>query len=190
MKIIKIEWATQKRKDEFGYKSNPSKELSWSRDWEYPWVKEQLKDINMIDILDVGATPDGHLKYILEKKNDCTVTKIDVDDLDDVDIVGSIRDRSLIKNEYDIVMSISTIEHDEDALDCIKAMLEACKDCGKVILTMDVSVNDSYSIQINKFKKIAEFLGVDGNIPDDVLKSEDCCAYPGLRVVGLVIEKK
>ena len=195
MKLLKYCWAKNTdylNKDLFSSEIPP--ELKWSRQWEYPWVKQQLKDLNDISILDVGKTPQGYMDYIVENKI-ISVTTNDIGQHGDVnaDIVGDIKDRKLFKKNYDVILSISTIEHDENPLECIKSMLSYLKNDGLLILTMDFCDGNDYSIQRDKLNDIMKFFNIDNwyeeSKEESVIKSEDICKYKNLRVVGLVIQK-
>lgn len=195
MKILKYCWAKNSDYLEKSlFPNNFPAELKWSRQWEYPWVKEQLKELNNISILDVGKTPDGYMNYIVKNKI-ISITTNDIGQHGDVNanIIGDIKNRNLFKNKYDVVLSISTIEHDENPLECIKSMLSYLKEKGLLILTMDFCDGNNYTIQRDKLNEIMEFLNIENwyedSKQDNIIKSEDICVYENLRVVGLVIQK-
>lgn len=203
MKIVKQSWA--KKSDLENYKDlnrklgyfEPSyqKELSWSRQWEYGWVREFLLTLpKESSLLDIGVTPATRFNVLMEGLESFIVHTCDI--YDHKNIVNftkcNIGDSTYKDEQFDNVMSISSIEHDADPVKCLKEMFRITKTGGHVILTIDYGGgNTAWPITTKALMGITEFLGIKGFIsyPQDIIKSEDFSTIGGIRVLGLIIQK-
>jgi len=201
MKIIAQSWAKTSDlpkyiflNEKLGY-TDPKydKCLYWSRQWEYGWIREILQKISKNQsLLDVGVTPNTRMKCLLENL-DFDLHSCDIYDHRDFKNFTkcNIKENPYQDESFDNVMSISTIEHDDDPLACLKGMIRITKGGGLIILTLDYGEFGGWPIQKDKLLKFLEFLGIKSlpPYPQDLIKSEDYCSINGIRVLGLILQK-
>jgi len=201
MELIKKGWANktdlklyEKINEKLGYNSKDYNNcLSWSRQWEYGWVKEFLDKLpNDLSLLDVGVTPEERMNVLLENKKfiiySCDLNKVKGNG---IFTECNIKNNPYKTEQFDIVMSISTIEHDKEPIKCLKEMIRILKFNGYLIITIDYGLEGGWPLSDKNFR---EFLSVVNlkfeNMPIDIIKSEEICNVSGkLRVYGFIIKK-
>lgn len=184
---------------------------NWSRIWEYPYVYYQLckfyrkvKKLDSPKVLDFGSgvtffpfsvaklgyevmcadidpTCERDLKNAINVI-DCSPGRVDVQ---------LVREEMLPfeKNEFDIIYSISVIEHIKFFEPIIDEFVRILKPMGFLILTIDLDIRgDShltigeYNLLINKIKKYFDFVYPERTIhPADILTS--CNSPYGFRAL-------
>lgn len=199
VRVEKIVWANdddlprfEELNKKLGYRDkNTINTIMWSRQWEYGFAKEYLDKLpKNPKILDVGITSLDKFKHFL--REDFKVTTCDLLSTDKY--VGEfvkcdIKDNPFDDDSFDCVLCISTIEHDDDPLSCVREMWRVLKPGGVLILTIDHAVNDG-KIQIAGLTKIIEFFNKKvPPIPPNAILSEKYCQWNGLRVIGVIAYK-
>lgn len=199
-KFVECCWANKKDLESFsefnkviGFDSSEyPKHLMWSRQWEYAWVKQFLENVEGKDIklLDVGSTPSTIMEHLVDPS-------WIVDCCDVIDAKGygkftrcDIKNSPYIKQSFNVVMSISTIEHDSDPVKCVREMMELVKKDGYVVLTLDHDKSGAYKLSRSELVRLCNFVNVRvPNEPENIIKSEEICNYNGLRVLGLILKR-
>lgn len=151
-----------------------------TRRMEYPWVYMKLSPLSKDEIiLDVGAGKTlfplliaQRVKEIYTIDNDIESVdylkkKVQMTDLKNITIdLGDAKNIQFSSNFFDKVYSISTIEHilKEDAIHVIDELLRITKNGGKVIITMDVMLEDfDKQIDLNHLYMIAAHYNISIN---------------------------
>lgn len=151
----------------------------WSRQFEYPYVAQQIDQIIQslgtapVRILDAGSGITFFPYYLAEKYPNASVLCCDVDDslLYIFKVVnGSAPSRPVqfdiqdLANmtygdgEFDVVYSISVLEHLENPARAINEAARIIRAQGFFILTFDVSTNDKTGITFSKGSVLIENL--------------------------------
>lgn len=138
---------------------------AWSRVWEYPFVARTIAGLqNKSMILDVGSATTFFPFYLAEAHN-CTVVGVDPDPFHTFHFsacghevhkrmnlqrlpmpIQTFGDNMPFSNEtFDVVYSVSVIEHIPDPLPTVQEMTRVLKRGGKLILTLDVNYPFSQS---------------------------------------------
>lgn len=201
MKILEQSWAKKSDLPKYtslnkklGYlDSKYDKCLSWSRSWEYGWVREFLLTLpKNQSLLDIGVTPSTRLNCLLEEMS-FDLHSCDIYDHRNLKnfIMCNIGNSPYKDEQFDNVMSISTIEHDASPVKCLKEMFRITKTGGHVLFTIDYGENCGWPVSKDILEKILKELSIDGlpKYPQDIIKSEDFCSIKGIKVLGLIIQK-
>lgn len=172
---------------------------NWSRQWEYPFVADQvlsnqkLKGSGEIRVLDAGSGC-SFFPYFLANKNDqisidcfdydpCLVEVfMNIDDLakDRVQFSsGDLRHMPFDSETYDLIYCVSVLEHTNQYLDIIKDFHRVLKPGGSLILTIDIAIDDANEIPK---KEAQELLDSASRVFDEsskisiasVLSSDNC----------------
>lgn len=149
----------------------------WSRQWEYPFVFDQIKSCfenknAEKNILDAGSGVTFFPYYIKEKHAAAKVYCCDYDcSLDEtfkninskignkVDFSCSTIQQTGFKNSYfDIIYCISVLEHTNTYTEIIDEFYRILKPNGKLIVTFDISLDGSRDIPINKAEELLKVL--------------------------------
>jgi len=177
---------------EYGKKWSSDPFHAWSRQFEYPWVAQQIKNLNLnksVKIMDAGSGYTYFPYYLLSKvlPHGSTVDCIDYDPwLKPFFRSTSHSHQSKInyqtgnlvslskKNYYDIIYSISTLEHSAHELfQNLVNLYDALVVGGYLILTMDISPDGMCDIDINMFRKIWSLFKESKGLENDVIKNDD-----------------
>jgi len=154
----------------------------WSRKFEYPWVIKQIstvEDLKQKTILDLGGgvTPiqfilSGYVKEYINIDINPAVNK----QIEQVNKESSLYNNIIVLNidigkklpfendSFDIVMSISAIEHVIAPLNVqVDEMLRVLKPGGKLILTIDVTDirNGIFNVNREIFENLCRYLKID-----------------------------
>lgn len=148
---------------------------AWSRQFEYPWVTQQIKNyVSNIDhaltVMDAGSGYTYFPYYLINKvlPKDSVVYAIDYDIwlksfFDNTNDSGKNNiffecdclSNMSYKSKFDIIYSVSTLEHSASQLkNNLNKLYTALKSGGCLILTMDVSRDGRTDIDIDTFKSI------------------------------------
>lgn len=157
---------------EYGKKWSSDPFHAWSRQFEYPWVATQIKNLvnKTVRVMDAGSGYTYFPYYLLSKvlPENSTIDAIDYDPwlqqffgntvhshAKELNYqIGNLATLS-IKNQYDIIYSVSTLEHSAHELPkMLDNLYNALVDGGYLILTMDISPDGSCDIDINLFRII------------------------------------
>ena len=127
-------------------------ETWWSRLYEYIWCKKLI--IPNETVVDAGSGPNYPFQYELAE-NGCKVFSIDINpDLmiskphpNITHIVASMENIPLGDNEADTVYCISVLEHlkKDAAIQSMKEFYRVLKPGGRLIITMDLTMDGRYS---------------------------------------------
>jgi SAM-dependent methyltransferase len=148
---------------------------AWSRQFEYPWVTQQFKQIvekssGPLNVMDAGSGytyfPYFLLGNILPKES--TICAVDYDlwlknffdkTIDPCKNQVQFEYKNLTDisddSKFDIIYSISTLEHSAHSLlSNLTRLYNALKPGGYLVITMDISLDGNADIDINKFRSI------------------------------------
>ena len=142
----------------------------WSRKGEYPFIYQEIsnfvdsKSSKNLKILDAGSGVTFFPYYIMEKHKEINIRCLDMDEsyvplfeycnfkmkkklnLD----ISSMQNTEYGDNEFDVIYSISVIEHTTEYTSIIKEFRRILKPDGLLILTFDISIDGIMDIPINK----------------------------------------
>lgn len=157
----------------------PSDALNnWSRLWEYPYVYFHLNKIrahNQVceNILDVGSGVTFFTNYL--SKNGFKITATDIDPIaeqDNLKVFEVFKDDAINanfklctdeklpfdNNSFDIVTSISVIEHVKDFQINISEINRVLKDNGFFILTLDIDLDGKYELSPQSYDNLMNII--------------------------------
>lgn len=140
----------------------------WSRQWEYPFVFEKIKDFkrhkldNSISVLDAGSGVTFFPYYITTKLRETRVTCLDSDaslkkifsninklSKEKVEFAAfDIRKLPYKDNSYDVIYCISVLEHTKNFEQIIKEFRRVLKKDGLLLITFDISLNGDADIPL------------------------------------------
>lgn len=146
----------------------------WSRQWEYPYVIAKVEEVakkrKNIRVLDLGSGVTFLPYYLIEKLNVAEIVALDYDDsLEELFhsvnkrvssgkvefIYGDMRKLGNIdKGLFDIIYSVSVLEHTNDYVKIIKDSYKLLNPKGKFILTFDISLDGKDDIPVEEAKKL------------------------------------
>lgn len=172
----------------------------WSRQWEYPFVFDRIlkyskNKSNSIKILDAGSGITFFPYFIASNIDMVTVTCCDFDQSlnsifanilchsrDNVEfMVGDIHKLLCQDNLFDVIYSISVLEHTRDFEAIIKEFKRVLKAEGILILTFDISLDGTVDISPQTAVKLIQTINrylpkkdlIDIKILMGILKSPD-----------------
>lgn len=156
---------------------------NWSRVWEYPYVYLQIPKNGSLKIMDFGSGVTFFPHVITKIGHDVACVDIDPVCRRDSLRAGEFYNRekkhsgaiSVPENgkidrlgEYDLIYSISVLEHIRNPEKFIKKFYDALKPGGRLILTMDIDMRGGQDLTPENFSKIqSELKGkfiVEGNV--------------------------
>jgi len=133
----------------------------WSRQWEYPWVLQNVPFKKKDIVLDAGGGT-CHFPSLVARR----VEKV---------IVGDIYRERIFKPEasnvefltlnvlnfktdkkYDIVLCLSVLEHVDNYFEAIKNLTESVKKDGYLVITLDLFLDDFKNCKKKDIPKILE----------------------------------
>jgi ubiquinone/menaquinone biosynthesis C-methylase UbiE len=176
-------------------------EIWWSRLYEYVWVKQHIKENEIV--VDAGSGPNYPLQYVLAET--CKVYSIDIDQNilkskkhpNITHIVADIADTKLSENSIDTIYCVSVFEHltKEKAVIVLKEFYRILKPEGLIVLTMDMAIAGdcryTWISEPDDFFKIVPsgFLygEYEGNPPQKAIKDDKhglYCYHTILQKVG------
>jgi len=147
----------------------------WSRQWEYPFVYNEIKDhsekhkeIDKLKILDAGSGITFFPYYVSEKIANAEITCCDYDEMlkniyteinktskseINLDIVD-IHKLPYQDNSFDIIYCISVLEHLKGYPTVIQEFKRILKKDGKLIITFDISPDGTADISPQEAQKL------------------------------------
>lgn len=120
-----------------------TKRLAWSRIYEYDWVLKQLLSLWIKEPLIHNSWCWGwtiHLEFAQELENYWTIINTDNDNWQWSKVPNNFLKYDILKScnfEADIVLCISTLEHLSDQVLALSNLIEATKEWGYIIVTLD-----------------------------------------------------
>lgn len=151
---------------------------NWSRIWEYPYVyngiKESIKKIDSeeIKILDFGSGV-SFFTFLISDLGYNT-TALDIDPMVEADFKKAIQAFQKEKNinfilsndniipvkdnHFDLIYSVSVIEHIPDPISALIEIQRVLKKGGFLVLTIDLCLNGKDAIQPSDFDKLIDML--------------------------------
>lgn len=143
----------------------------WSRQWEYPFIIYSIKNLHRkgLKILDLGAGMTFLPYYLKDKLSADTVKALDYDQSlgslygrvnkarkTDIDFSWQdIRELSKASQEqYDVIYSVSVLEHTDQYADIIKSCYKLLKPGGIFCLTFDISLDRHGEISLAGARKL------------------------------------
>ncbi|MBI5459236.1 class I SAM-dependent methyltransferase [Methanobacterium sp.] len=145
----------------------------WSREWEYPYVYQEIKKSvskkHDLNILDAGSGFTFFPFFISSKYNRATITCAD-NDKNLKNIFDKIKNDSVSfkysditnlqfeDNSFDLIYSISVLEHFKDYKKAINELNRVLDKDGTLILTFDVSLYGLADMSIKRSKKLIKYL--------------------------------
>ncbi len=170
----------------------PSESLKhWSRVWEYPYILYNLKKIKEqngfnFHILDVGSGVTFFPFYLCSENFKITMTDIDKiaeqDNNKAIEIFNMNRDDINFQlctesslpfdsNTFDVVTSISVIEHISNLENTIIEINRVLKSKGYLILTYDIDLGGTHELKPEKFYNFQDILDKYFNLVNNQLIS-------------------
>ena len=151
----------------------------WSRKVEYPFIYQEISSVvnnvginTSLKILDAGSGVTFFPYFIMEKYKNIDIRCLDMDEsyipmfnycnsvmnkkvkLD----ISSMQCTKYNDNEFDVIYSVSVIEHTTDYISIIKEFRRILKPNGILILTFDISLDGRMDIPVNQSIKLMENL--------------------------------
>ena len=152
--------------------------VHWSRRWEYPFIFSCIinvlqEKINGAEIMESGSGVNAFAFWLASLS--CHVTGVDIEEsltdqwnrLDipcrsDVNstkfVYGDMLDLPFPDNHFDLVYSISSIEHTSDPAKAVEEMIRVTRLAGYVIFTLDLDICYSDAVKDKDFDKIQRLL--------------------------------
>lgn len=152
----------------------------WNRRWEYPFFMHVFRECRPSRVLDAGAGKS--LLPLWLSRQGCRVTALDIDDGSFYPtgslepwynsmaktvaveppkfIHGDIQETSLPDAAFDAVFSMSVLEHLPDPLAGARECVRMARPGGCVALTVDVSLDGSRELKLEKAAEIERFLAM------------------------------
>jgi len=143
----------------------------WSRKVEYPFIYQEISNVvnnvgvdKSLKILDAGSGVTFFPYFIMEKYKNIDVKCLDMDEsyipmfnycnsvmnkkvkLD----ISSMQCTEYSDNEFDVIYSVSVIEHTTDYISIIKEFRRILKPDGVLILTFDISLDGRMDVPVNQ----------------------------------------
>lgn len=174
---------------EYGTKWATDPFHAWSRQFEYPWVTQQIKNyvLNIdqgLTVMDAGSGYTYFPYYLINKilPRNSVIHAIDYDvwlksffdktndeGKNNIFFECNCLSNMSYESKFDIIYSISTLEHSASQLkENLNKLYAALKSGGCLILTMDVSRDGGTDIDINTFKSIWESIRSEWDKMDSV----------------------
>lgn len=166
----------------------------WSRQWEYPYIINQLKSAKKdARIVDLGAGLSFLPYYLKQKYGLNNILAVDYDDsLADLYkkvntqlgqelefMSGDMRDLNKIKDaEADFVYSVSVLEHTDSYPTVLKEIHRILKPGGKLVLTFDISIDGLDDIPLERAESLLQSINdvfgskLDINLANELQKQD------------------
>lgn len=144
----------------------------WSRQWEYPYVfqriKEHLQTSDTTKVLDAGSGMTFFPFLLSEKIPNAKITCCDYDinlkkffdkinnkNVQNVSFASTdLRKTPFDDNSFDVIYCISVLEHTGNYNKILDEFFRVLKKGGMLVLTMDVSIDGKSDINFADFKKL------------------------------------
>lgn len=140
----------------------------FSRKFEYQYIFENIKNLNL-NILDAGCGISFFPDYLDDNKKNVNLTLLD--NANNVKkfykenkkfsfIFDSLTDLKKIENKYDLIYSISTIEHIPNYFKVIDEIYDKLNAGGVFLLTFDISYSKLDPINIYNVENFLKYIGI------------------------------
>jgi 2-polyprenyl-3-methyl-5-hydroxy-6-metoxy-1,4-benzoquinol methylase len=150
----------------------------WSRQWEYPFVAQQISNVHTaghpfpLRVLDAGSGITFFPFFLADRFPGLKVTCIDADAsllplFAEVNAtrsnkvsfdVGNLRALEFRDESFDVVYSISVLEHVDDRRQVVEECARILRPKGSLVLTFDISMNDKVGLTIRKAHDLMDAL--------------------------------
>ncbi len=158
----------------YSRKWNANPLYQWSRQWEYPYVFQQIIQLaqsgKQLKVLDAGSGV-TFFPWYLQQQLDVSVSCCDYDQaltpvyqhlaqaLSPVEFSAEdLRTLSYPDNSFDVIYCVSVLEHTGDYKKIIEGFKRILKPGGQLIITFDVSLNGSRDISPLMAEKLLGYL--------------------------------
>ncbi len=135
----------------------------WSRQWEYPWLLKNIPFHSSDVVLDVGGGT-SHFHSLVSKRvkhviiGDLSQTKVFLPIAQNVSFL-KVNASDFKENEkYDIVLSVSVLEHIKKCYDALRNIANAVKKNGILAVTIDLFLDNSRNFKKDDLHLIFEIL--------------------------------
>jgi SAM-dependent methyltransferase len=153
----------------YRWSNSPLRE--WSRCCEYPFIYETLKKFATpgCSILDFGSGK--NFLPILLSEEGFNVNCLDLDDYSEFYKNNSSNERTVVfttditslSGKYDVVYSVSVLEHTPDIIAELESIKTRLADNGLLLLTLDADVRGDLTISMDKLSKVTDYLAANFN---------------------------
>jgi ubiquinone/menaquinone biosynthesis C-methylase UbiE len=162
-------------KDHYSWVKDPFHQ--WSRQWEYPFIfnciNEYLEDNQNTLVLDAGAGITFSPYLLSELSGVSQVVCQDIDPLlgtlysrvnkqykytSPALSIGQLQNLQFNSDTFDIVYSISVLEHTDNYREIVKEFHRVIKKDGILVLTFDIGLDGVSDISPDKAQELLEFL--------------------------------
>lgn len=186
----------------------------WSRQWEYPWILQNVPFKKKNTVLDVGGGT-CHFPSLVARR----VKKVIVGEIYKERVWKSEDERKVeylnldirsfkSKEKYDIVLCISVLEHIDNFLSSISNLTKLVKKKGYLAMTLDLFLDNTRKCQENQIVSIIKILKKDFEIGKIDLNKNDLYQkitlqemkldlpnlysrnYPNRTSLGVIVRKK
>tara|TARA_B100000902_G_scaffold123981_1_gene123956 strand:+ start:3118 stop:3894 length:777 start_codon:yes stop_codon:yes gene_type:complete len=140
----------------------------FTRKFEYQYIFENVKNLNL-NILDAGCGISFFPDYLIDNKNNLNLTLLDnannvmkfyQKNKKFIFIFDSLTDLKKLENRYDLIYSISTIEHIPNYYKVIDEIYDKLKINGDFLLTFDISYSKLDPINIYNVNNFLKYIGI------------------------------
>lgn len=140
----------------------------FTRKFEYQYIFENIKNINL-NILDAGCGISFFPDYLDDNKNNVNLTLLDnaynvkkfyQENKKFNFLFDSLIDLGKLENKYDLIYSVSTIEHIPNYYKVIDEIYDNLKINGDFLLTFDISYSKIDPINIYNVETFLKYIGI------------------------------
>lgn len=142
--------------------------IHFTRKFEYQYIYQNIENKNL-KILDAGCGISFFPDYLLKKKRNLSISLLDnsytvkkfYDKNENFEFLSqSLTNLQNLQGEYDLIYSISTIEHIPDHYKVIDQIYNSLKYDGEFILTFDISYSEKDLINIYNVDKFIDYISI------------------------------
>lgn len=140
----------------------------FTRKFEYQYIYQNIENKDL-KILDAGCGISFFPDYLLKKKRNLSISLLDNSNIvkkfyeknENFEfLLESLNDLQHLQSKYDLIYSISTIEHIPDYFKVIDEIYNSLKYDGEFLLTFDISYSDKDLINIYNVDKFLDYISI------------------------------